>query len=160
MASVCLVPVGSSTKIPGRVASCRHLLRSLHRSSEGPGARFSFKGPPHLLSCAEGCSGSSLLPAVGDGSESVARVSLPVLFADSWIENDSLSVDQHVGDQLDSGSIRSRGSVHSASSSEHKGLPMPRLQALPPGQVFNSSTGMQVLVIPSRDDHVLEVSVT
>ncbi|XP_034510759.1 trafficking protein particle complex subunit 10 isoform X6 [Ailuropoda melanoleuca] len=82
------------------------------------------------------------------------------LDADSWIENDSLSVDQHVGDQLDSGSIRSRGSVHSASSSEHKGLPMPRLQALPPGQVFNSSTGMQVLVIPSRDDHVLEVSVT
>ncbi|XP_040477784.1 trafficking protein particle complex subunit 10 isoform X2 [Ursus maritimus] len=82
------------------------------------------------------------------------------LDADSWIENDSLSVDKHVDDQLDSSSIRSRGSVHSASSSEHKGLPMPRLQALPPGQVFNSSTGMQILVIPSKDDHVLEVSVT
>lgn len=82
------------------------------------------------------------------------------LDADSWIENDSLSVDKHVDDQLDSSSIRSRGSVHSAASSEHKGLPMPRLQALPPGQVFNSSTGMQVLVIPSKDDHVLEVSVT
>ncbi|XP_027982251.1 trafficking protein particle complex subunit 10 isoform X4 [Eumetopias jubatus] len=82
------------------------------------------------------------------------------LDADSWIENDSLSVDKHVDDQLDSSSIKSRGSVHSASSSEHKGLPMPRLQALPPGQVFNSSMGMQVLVIPSKDDHVLEVSVT
>ncbi|XP_028360802.1 trafficking protein particle complex subunit 10 isoform X1 [Phyllostomus discolor] len=82
------------------------------------------------------------------------------LDADSWIENDSLSVDKHVDDQLDSSSIKSRGSVHSAASSEHKGLPMPRLQALPPGQVFNSSAGMQILVIPSKDDHVLEVSVT
>ncbi|XP_037014043.2 trafficking protein particle complex subunit 10 isoform X2 [Artibeus jamaicensis] len=82
------------------------------------------------------------------------------LDADSWIENDSLSVDKHVDDQLDSSSVKSRGSVHSAASSEHKGLPMPRLQALPSGQVFNSSTGMQILVIPSKDDHVLEVSVT
>lgn len=82
------------------------------------------------------------------------------LDADSWIENDSLSLDKHGDDQLDSGSLRSRGSVHSTASSEHKGLPMPRLQALPPGQVFNSSAGTQVLVIPSRDDHVLEVSVT
>lgn len=79
---------------------------------------------------------------------------------DSWIENDSLSVDKHLDDQLDCSSVRSRGSTHSASSSEHKGLPMPRLQALPAGQVFNSSTGMQILVIPSQDDHVLEVSVT
>ncbi|XP_045708412.1 trafficking protein particle complex subunit 10 [Phyllostomus hastatus] len=82
------------------------------------------------------------------------------LDADSWIENDSLSVDKHVDDQLDSSSIKSRGSVHSAASSEHKGLPMPRLQALPPGQVFNSSAGVQILVVPSKDDHVLEVSVT
>ncbi|XP_055425753.1 trafficking protein particle complex subunit 10 isoform X2 [Bubalus kerabau] len=82
------------------------------------------------------------------------------LDADSWIENDSLSVDKHVDDQLDSGSVKSRGSVHSAASSEHKGLPMPRLRALPPGQAFNSSAGTQVLVIPSKDDHVLEVSVT
>lgn len=82
------------------------------------------------------------------------------LDADSWIENDSLSVDKHVDDQPDSSSIKSRGSVHSVTSSEHKGLPMPRLQALLPGQVFNSSTGAQILVIPSRDDHVLEVSVT
>uniref|UniRef100_A0A8C5KBM9 Trafficking protein particle complex 10 n=2 Tax=Jaculus jaculus TaxID=51337 RepID=A0A8C5KBM9_JACJA len=82
------------------------------------------------------------------------------LDADSWIENDSLSVDKHVDDQLDCSSVRSRGSIHSATSSEHKGLPMPRLQALPTGQVFNSSTGMQVLVVPSQDDHVLEVSVT
>ncbi|XP_037380763.1 trafficking protein particle complex subunit 10 isoform X2 [Talpa occidentalis] len=82
------------------------------------------------------------------------------LDADSWIENDSLSVDKHVDDQLDSSSVKSRGSTHSAASSEHKGLPMPRLQALPPGQVFNSSAGLQVLVVPSKDDHVLEVSVT
>nr|XP_012634525.1 trafficking protein particle complex subunit 10 isoform X2 [Microcebus murinus]XP_012634526.1 trafficking protein particle complex subunit 10 isoform X2 [Microcebus murinus] len=82
------------------------------------------------------------------------------LDADSWIENDSLSVDKHGDDQLDSSSVKSRGSSHSAASSEHKGLPMPRLQALPAGQVFNSSSGMQVLVIPSQDDHVLEVSVT
>lgn len=98
---------------------------------------------------------------VGEGSVPAWPASLtPVCFADSWIENDSLSVDKHVDDQLDSSSIKSRGSVHSATGSEHKGLPMPRLQPLPPGQVFNSSTGTQVLVIPSRDDHVLEVSVT
>lgn len=83
-----------------------------------------------------------------------------VCSTDSWIENDSLSVDKHLDDQLDCSSLRSRGSTHSTSSSEHKGLPMPRLQALPAGQVFNSSTGMQILVIPSQDDHVLEVSVT
>lgn len=83
-----------------------------------------------------------------------------VHFADSWIESDSLSLDKHLDDQPDGGSVRSRGSAHSASSGEHKGLPMPRLQALPPGQVFNSSAGTQILVIPSKDDHVLEVSVT
>ncbi|XP_032721101.1 trafficking protein particle complex subunit 10 isoform X1 [Lontra canadensis] len=82
------------------------------------------------------------------------------LDADSWIESDSLSLDKHLDDQPDSGSVRSRGSAHLASSGEHKGLPMPRLQALPQGQVFNSSSGTQVLVIPSKDDHVLEVSVT
>ncbi|XP_004594143.2 trafficking protein particle complex subunit 10 isoform X1 [Ochotona princeps] len=82
------------------------------------------------------------------------------LDADSWIENDTLSVDKHGDEQLDSGSVKGRGSVHSAASGEHKGLPMPRLQALPAGQVFNSSTGAQVLVIPSQDHHVLEVSVT
>ncbi|KFO28100.1 Trafficking protein particle complex subunit 10, partial [Fukomys damarensis] len=82
------------------------------------------------------------------------------LDADSWIENDSLSVDKHPDDQLDCSSVRSRGSAHSAASGEHKGLPMPRLQALPTGQVFNSSTGTQILVIPGQDDHVLEISVT
>ncbi|KAM9695738.1 trafficking protein particle complex subunit 10 isoform 1-T1 [Trichechus inunguis] len=82
------------------------------------------------------------------------------LDADSWIENDSLSVDKHVDDAVDSSSVKSRGCVHSAASTEHRGLPMPRLQAFPPGQVFNSSTGMQVFVIPSKEDHVLEVSVT
>lgn len=94
----------------------------------------------------------------GRGRE--ASVSLAVRSADSWIENDSLSVDKHGDDQVDGGSVRSRGSVHSAGSSELKGLPMPRLQALPPGQVFNASMGTQVLVVPSKDDHVLEVSVT
>ncbi|XP_058152306.1 trafficking protein particle complex subunit 10 isoform X2 [Dasypus novemcinctus] len=82
------------------------------------------------------------------------------LDADSWIENDSLAVDKHVDDPLESGSVRSRGSTHSSSSAEPRGLPMPRLQAFPAGQVFNASTGLQVLVIPSKDDHVLEVSVT
>lgn len=108
---------------------------------------------------AEGRGGGWLLPGVA-GAGSLAGVSPEVHFADSWIESDSLSLDKHLDDQPDSGSVRSRGSAHSASSGEHKGLPMPRLQALPPGQVFNSSTGTQILVIPSKDDHVLEVSVT
>ncbi|KFU98814.1 Trafficking protein particle complex subunit 10, partial [Pterocles gutturalis] len=82
------------------------------------------------------------------------------LDADSWIENDNLSVDKNVDDQADSSSIRSRGSLHSAASGEHKGLPMPRLQSFSSGQVFNCSTGMQILVIPSKDDHVLEVNIT
>lgn len=69
-------------------------------------------------------------------------------------------MDKNVDDQADSSSIRSRGSIHSTTSGEHKGLPMPRLQSFSSGQVFNSSTGMQILVIPSKDDHVLEVSVT
>ncbi|XP_077198954.1 trafficking protein particle complex subunit 10 [Paroedura picta] len=82
------------------------------------------------------------------------------LDADSWIENDNLSVDKNVDDQADNSSIKSRSSVHSSTSTEHKGLPMPRLQSFSPGQVFNSSAGMQVLVIPSKDDHILEVNVT
>nr|XP_056714262.1 trafficking protein particle complex subunit 10 [Euleptes europaea] len=82
------------------------------------------------------------------------------LDADSWIENDTLSVDKNMDDQADNSSIKSRNSVHSATSAEHKGLPMPRLQSFSPGQVFNSSAGMQVLVIPSKDDHILEVNVT
>ncbi|XP_028656367.1 trafficking protein particle complex subunit 10 isoform X1 [Erpetoichthys calabaricus] len=78
---------------------------------------------------------------------------------DSLIENDTLSIDKSLDEQADSSSIRSRTSTHSASS-EHKGLPMPRLQPFSIGQVFNSSAGMQVLVVPSKDDHVLEVNVT
>lgn len=77
---------------------------------------------------------------------------------DSWLEND-LSVDKALDEQADSSSIRSRTSAHSTSN-EHKGLSMPRLQSFSPGQVFNCSTGMQVLVVPSKDDHVLEVNVT
>uniref|UniRef100_A0A6I8NVM7 TRAPPC10/Trs130 C-terminal domain-containing protein n=2 Tax=Ornithorhynchus anatinus TaxID=9258 RepID=A0A6I8NVM7_ORNAN len=82
------------------------------------------------------------------------------LDADSWIENDNLSVDKNTDDQADSSSIKSRGSLHSTASTETRGFPMPRLQSFPAGQVFNSSTGMQILVIPSKDDHVLEVNVT
>ncbi|XP_074851443.1 trafficking protein particle complex subunit 10 isoform X2 [Carettochelys insculpta] len=82
------------------------------------------------------------------------------LDADSWIENDNLSVDKNMDDQADSSSIKSRSSLHSAASGEHKGLPMPRLQSFSPGQVFNSSMSMQILVIPSKDDHVLEVNIT
>ncbi|KAJ1112124.1 hypothetical protein NDU88_000392 [Pleurodeles waltl] len=82
------------------------------------------------------------------------------LDADSWIENDNLSLDKNLDDQADTSSIKSRSSVHSATSGEQKGLPMPRLQSFSPGQVSNSSAGMQVLVIPSKDDHVLEVNVT
>uniref|UniRef100_A0A8D0L304 Trafficking protein particle complex subunit 10 n=1 Tax=Sphenodon punctatus TaxID=8508 RepID=A0A8D0L304_SPHPU len=81
------------------------------------------------------------------------------LDADSWIEND-LSVDKNMDDQADNSSVKSRGSLHSATSGEHKGLPMPRLQSFSSGQVFNSSSGMQILVIPSKDDHILEVNVT
>ncbi|XP_006137949.1 trafficking protein particle complex subunit 10 [Pelodiscus sinensis] len=82
------------------------------------------------------------------------------LDADSWIENDNLSVDKNMDDQADNSSIKSRGSLHSTASGEHKGLPMPRLQSFSPGQVFNCSTGMQIIVIPSKDDHVLEVNIT
>lgn len=69
-------------------------------------------------------------------------------------------MDKTVDDQADSSSTRSRGSSHSAASGEHKGLPMPRLQSFSSGQVFNCSAGMQILVIPSKDDHVLEVNIT
>ncbi|RXM99180.1 Trafficking protein particle complex subunit 10 [Acipenser ruthenus] len=87
-------------------------------------------------------------------SKTLKRKSL----VDSWLEND-LSVDKALDEQADSSSIRSRTSTHSTSN-EHKGLSMPRLQSFSPGQVFNCSTGMQVLVVPSKDDHVLEVNVT
>ncbi|XP_030059623.1 trafficking protein particle complex subunit 10 isoform X2 [Microcaecilia unicolor] len=82
------------------------------------------------------------------------------LDADSWIENDNVSVDKNLDEQADNNSIKSRGSIHSSSSSDQKGLPMPRLQAFSSAQVFNSSTSMQILVIPNKDDRVLEVNVT
>uniref|UniRef100_A0A4W3JL46 Trafficking protein particle complex subunit 10 n=1 Tax=Callorhinchus milii TaxID=7868 RepID=A0A4W3JL46_CALMI len=79
---------------------------------------------------------------------------------DSWMENDSVSLDRAV-DELESSSLRSRGStLSSASGTEHRGLPMPRLLPFSAGQVFRSSAAMQILVLPSEDDHVLEVSVT
>ncbi|XP_015219071.1 trafficking protein particle complex subunit 10 isoform X2 [Lepisosteus oculatus] len=78
---------------------------------------------------------------------------------DSWIENDNLSIDKSLEEQGDNSSIRSRTSTHSIGN-EHKGLPIPRLEPFSSGQVFNSSSGQQVLVMPSKDDHVLEVNIT
>ncbi|XP_038657237.1 trafficking protein particle complex subunit 10 [Scyliorhinus canicula] len=79
---------------------------------------------------------------------------------DSLIENDTLSLDRNLDDQVDSSSLRSRGSTHSSGSSEHKGVPMPRLLPFSTGQVFNTSASMQILVIPSQDEHMLEINVT
>ncbi|KAM4689855.1 LOW QUALITY PROTEIN: trafficking protein particle complex subunit 10-like [Rhinophrynus dorsalis] len=82
------------------------------------------------------------------------------LDADSWIENDSVSVE----DPCDVPSARGQSGCISpgatGSSMEHKGLPMPRLQQFHTGQISNRSTGRQILVVPSTDDHVLEVNVT
>lgn len=85
--------------------------------------------------------------------------------ADSCLENDNLSLlDKGLEDQADTASLRSRGSVHSLGSSDHqqqqRSVPMPRLEPFSSGQVFNCSLTRQVLVLPSTDDHVLEVNVT
>ncbi|KAL6468804.1 hypothetical protein MHYP_G00223280 [Metynnis hypsauchen] len=83
---------------------------------------------------------------------------------DSCLENDNLSLlDKGLEDQADTASLRSRGSVHSLGSGEQqqpRGVPMPRLEPFSPGQVFNCSLARQVLVLPSTDDHVLEINVT
>ncbi|XP_018595482.1 trafficking protein particle complex subunit 10 isoform X2 [Scleropages formosus] len=83
---------------------------------------------------------------------------------DGCVENDNISLlDKGLDDQADTSSIRSRGSVHSlggGSEQQQRGLPMPRLEPFGPGQVFNRSQGCQVLVLPSKDDHVLEVNLT
>uniref|UniRef100_A0A674NBW7 Trafficking protein particle complex subunit 10 n=1 Tax=Takifugu rubripes TaxID=31033 RepID=A0A674NBW7_TAKRU len=78
---------------------------------------------------------------------------------DSCMENDSLSL---LDDQVDTASIRSRGSVHSVGSSDHqqKGIAMPRLDSFGPGEVFNHSHMQQVLVLPATDDHIMEVNAT
>ncbi|XP_071988107.1 LOW QUALITY PROTEIN: trafficking protein particle complex subunit 10-like [Engystomops pustulosus] len=80
--------------------------------------------------------------------------------ADSWIENDSVSVE----DPCEAPSGRSQSTSLSpgplSGAADQKGLPMPRLQPFHAGQVSNSSAGRQILVIPSMDDHVLEVNVT
>ncbi|XP_075707378.1 trafficking protein particle complex subunit 10-like [Rhinoderma darwinii] len=80
--------------------------------------------------------------------------------ADSWIENDSVSVE----DPCEAPSGRSQSTSLSpgplGGSAEQKGLPMPRLQPFQAGQVSNNSAGRQILVIPSMDDHVLEVNAT
>ncbi|XP_060741347.1 trafficking protein particle complex subunit 10 [Tachysurus vachellii] len=82
---------------------------------------------------------------------------------DSCLENDNLSLlDKGLEEQGDTASLRSRGSIHSVGSNEQqqRALPMPRLEPFSPGQVFNSSQAQQVLVLPSTDDHILEVNVT
>uniref|UniRef100_A0A671W1D0 Trafficking protein particle complex subunit 10 n=1 Tax=Sparus aurata TaxID=8175 RepID=A0A671W1D0_SPAAU len=82
---------------------------------------------------------------------------------DSCVENDSLSLlDKTLDDQTDTASIRSRGSVHSVGSGDQqqKGVAMPRLEPFSPGQVFNHSNMQQVLVLPSTDDHIMEVNAT
>ncbi|XP_072900857.1 trafficking protein particle complex subunit 10 isoform X1 [Hemitrygon akajei] len=80
--------------------------------------------------------------------------------ADSWMENDTLSLDKNIDEQAESSSLRSRGSTHSSGSGEHRGLPMPRLLPFCTGQVFNASACCQILVLPCQDDHMLEVNVT
>ncbi|XP_053561093.1 trafficking protein particle complex subunit 10 [Bombina bombina] len=82
------------------------------------------------------------------------------LGADSWIENDSVSVEDPC--EAPSGQVRSINAPPGPtnSSSEQKGLPLPRLQPFHTGQVNNDSAGRQILVLPSTDDHVLEVNVT
>ncbi|KAF0026735.1 hypothetical protein F2P81_021472 [Scophthalmus maximus] len=82
---------------------------------------------------------------------------------DSCVENDSLSLlDKALDDQADTASIRSRGSVHSVGSGDQqqKGVAMPRLEPFSLGQVFNHSHARQVLVLPSTDDHIMEVNAT
>ncbi|KAI1899189.1 hypothetical protein AGOR_G00059140 [Albula goreensis] len=77
---------------------------------------------------------------------------------DSCIESDNISL---LEEQAETASIRSRGSLQSLGGAEQqRGLPMPRLEPFGSGQVFNSSLGRQVLVLPSTDHHVLEVNVT
>ncbi|XP_055500202.1 trafficking protein particle complex subunit 10 [Leucoraja erinacea] len=82
--------------------------------------------------------------------------------ADSWLENDVLALDRGGEEQQEGGSVRSRGSTQSGGSGEHKppALPLPRLLPFCSGQVYNGSARRQVLVLPTQDDHVLEVSVT
>lgn len=83
--------------------------------------------------------------------------------SDSCVENDSLSLlDKTLDDQADTASIRSRGSVHSVGSGDQqqKGVAMPRLEPFSPGQVFNHSQTRQVLVLPTTDDHIMEVNAT
>ncbi|XP_053734111.1 trafficking protein particle complex subunit 10 [Synchiropus splendidus] len=82
---------------------------------------------------------------------------------DSCVENDSLSLlDKTLDDQADTASIRSRGSVHSVGSGDQqqKGVAMPRLEPFSLGQVFNHSHAQQVLVLPTTDDHIMEVNAT
>ncbi|XP_062868707.1 trafficking protein particle complex subunit 10 [Trichomycterus rosablanca] len=83
---------------------------------------------------------------------------------DSCLENDNLSLlDKGLEDQADTASLRSRGSVHSVGSNAEqpqRSVPIPRLEPFSSGQVFNCSQARQVLVLPSTDDHVVEVNVT
>ncbi|KAJ8379168.1 hypothetical protein AAFF_G00230800 [Aldrovandia affinis] len=77
---------------------------------------------------------------------------------DSCVEKDSVSL---LDEQTDTASLRSRGSIHSLGGVEPpRGPPLPRLEPFDAGQVFQGSRARQVLVLPGKDDHVLEVNVT
>ncbi|KAI1885446.1 hypothetical protein AGOR_G00220290 [Albula goreensis] len=78
---------------------------------------------------------------------------------DGCLERDSVSL---LEEQMeDSASIHSRGSVLSLGGSEPvRGPPLPRREPFSTGQVFYCSRGRQVLVLPGKDDHLLEVNVT
>ncbi|KAJ8246715.1 hypothetical protein GJAV_G00254590 [Gymnothorax javanicus] len=78
---------------------------------------------------------------------------------DCCLEKDSVSLlDDR---EEDAASLHSRGSVLSLGATEPVGgPPLPRLEPFGPGQVFNTSRGRQVLVLPTKDDHVLDVSIT
>ncbi|XP_077473021.1 trafficking protein particle complex subunit 10 [Stigmatopora argus] len=79
--------------------------------------------------------------------------------ADGPVENDSLSLLDEA--TADTASVRSRGSVQSlGEQQQQRGAAMPRLEPFSPGQVFNHSLTRQVLVMPTADDHILEVHAT
>ncbi|XP_061647822.1 trafficking protein particle complex subunit 10 [Phyllopteryx taeniolatus] len=82
--------------------------------------------------------------------------------ADSLVENDSLSLlDKTLDDAAaDTVSVRSRGSIQSLGEQQHRGVALPRLDPFSLGQVFNHSHAQQVLVLPTADDHIMEVHAT
>ncbi|XP_010901636.2 trafficking protein particle complex subunit 10 isoform X2 [Esox lucius] len=80
----------------------------------------------------------------------------------SCVENNALPLPVLLDDQVDAASVPRLGSVRRTATGEQRsgGLHMPRLEPFRPGQVFNHSQGRQVLVLPSVDQHVLEMNAT